>query len=344
MIYLVCQDWSNTSNNHAGMKYLCCQLEQRYPSEYKCLIVPDFYVIIKKNLIARKIQHLHVQLKYRRILRQFSDYIKVHYTDGDKIFLMEYLELLYPQILLSKMLKHYNLDIQIYAMVHLVPSRINRNFSEKRLKKWSSYINKYVTLGTSLTNFLKTKGMDNVCTTFHYVDTEYYRPTENHYNHAKLTVIAMGNQMRNKELLIDIVRNNDDVHFVICQGVGDMKQDFKSFENVKLIPFVSEQELKGYMNMADISLNVMIDTIGSNVIVTSMAMGLAMVCSNVGSIRNYCDETNAIFCDNNNPSSFTRAIKGLASDKVLLDKMKMNSYKKAQELSIEKFHNNFQML
>ena len=36
------------------------------------------------------------------------------------------------------------------------------------------------------------------------------------------------------------------------------------------------------MNDSDISLNVMKDTIGSNVICTSMATGLAMVVSDVG--------------------------------------------------------------
>ena len=41
-------------------------------------------------------------------------------------------------------------------------------------------------------------------------------------------------------------------------------------------------------------LNVMKDTIGSNVICTSMATGLSMVVSDVGSIRDYCSETNAV--------------------------------------------------
>ncbi|UVV76520.1 glycosyltransferase family 4 protein [Bacteroides fragilis] len=50
------------------------------------------------------------------------------------------------------------------------------------------------------------------------------------------------------------------------------------------------------MNKADVSLNIMKDTIGSNVIVTSMAMGLAMVVSDVGSIRDYVDESNGLFC------------------------------------------------
>lgn len=47
------------------------------------------------------------------------------------------------------------------------------------------------------------------------------------------------------------------------------------------------------MAKADLSLNVMEDTVGSNVITTSMAMGLGLIVTDVGSIRDYCDESNA---------------------------------------------------
>ena len=70
---------------------------------------------------------------------------------------------------------------------------------------------------------------------------------------------------------------------------------FSGLKNATLVGDVPEAELKHYMNDSDISLNVMKDTIGSNVICTSMATGLAMVVSDVGSIRDYCDETNACF-------------------------------------------------
>lgn len=41
------------------------------------------------------------------------------------------------------------------------------------------------------------------------------------------------------------------------------------------------------MKQSDVSLNVMNDTVGSNVITTSLAVGLAVVASNVGSISDY---------------------------------------------------------
>lgn len=38
MNYLICQDWTNTSNNHAGIKYLCLQLEEKYKKNAKPLL------------------------------------------------------------------------------------------------------------------------------------------------------------------------------------------------------------------------------------------------------------------------------------------------------------------
>ena len=69
-----------------------------------------------------------------------------------------------------------------------------------------------------------------------------------------------------------------------------------------------ESELRQHMANANISLNVMEDTVGSNVIVTSLAMGLAMICSNVGSIKDYCDDSNTILCNNSNVEEFSQAI------------------------------------
>lgn len=70
---------------------------------------------------------------------------------------------------------------------------------------------------------------------------------------------------------------------------------FPKTPNVELKGFLEEDELRHQMDIADVSLNVMEDTVGSNVITTSMAMGLAMIVSDVGSIRDYCNDANALF-------------------------------------------------
>ena len=135
-----------------------------------------------------------------------------------------------------------------------------------------------------------------------------------------------------------MVKDNPNTSFVICQGFSDLSSYFTGVNNVRLIPFVPEDELRQLMAESDISLNIMEDTIGSNVIVTSLAMGLAMVCSDVGSIHEYCSDDNTIFCKNEIVNEFSDAILKLSSDKKSLLDMKILSMESRNKFTIEEFH------
>lgn len=340
MKYIICQDWSNTANNHAGMKYLANQLKALYPDEFEVFVIPDFYkkIFRTKNAFLSRFLFRYSKVEYLFYLKKLTHIIMAKLKAGDSVFLFEYLEKMTPQLYLVEHIKKEFPNMEINAIVHLTPQKLDKAFSQKEFEQWVKPISKLITLGSSLTAYLQNRGIDakRILTTFHYVDFNYYH-SEAALDKSNVSVIAMGNQMRNIELLKKIVRKNPNVSFIICQGVSDMNSEFSGLSNVKLIPFVSEDELKAYMEEADISLNVMVDTIGSNVIVTSMSMGLAMICSDVGSIRDYCDETNSLLCDNADEESFSKAIQILSSNFDLLNSMKVASIKKAQKLSIESF-------
>ena len=340
MKYIICQDWSNTTNNHAGMKYLAIQLKNLYPDEYDVLVVPDFYkkIFQTKNSLKRRFLFHYAKVEYLFCLRKLTRILMGKLKAGDTVFLFEYLEKMTPQLYLVECIKKKFPNMEINAIVHLTPQKLDKAFNQTDFQKWIKPISKVVTLGSSLTTYLMKRGIESnrLLTTFHYVDSNFYH-REKALNNKKVSVIAMGNQMRNIVLLKDIVKNNPNVFFTICQGVSDMSADFYDMKNVRLIPFVPEAELKNYMEEADISLNVMVDTIGSNVIVTSMAMGLAMICSDVGSIRDYCDDTNSLFCDNADDDSFSGAIQTLSLNLELLKSMKESSVRKAKTLRIELF-------
>lgn len=340
MIYLINQEWTNTSKNHAGMKYLCANLQEKYPDKFRSISIRDYYVAIKKNRIARLFQHYYVIWQYKKCLEEIFKSLQQELKDGDTVIMMEYYEKLYPQLALAQNLSFLKADrnISVYAMIHLVPQGLSSAFNDDEFHYWSKPIDKYITLGTSLSKYLVRRGIDKsrIITSFHYVDVDYYHPIAKKTN-EKIKVLAMGNQMRNTKLLQHIVLSNPDVDFIICQGVSDMSPYFKNCTNVTLIPFVPEDKLRYYMDQADISLNVMVDTVGSNVITTSLAMGLAMICSDVGSIRDYCDNTNTIFCDNADMSSWAIAIHSLVENRQKLARMKQSSLAKSKTLSIENF-------
>ena len=342
MIYLVVQDWSNTTNNHAGIKYLCNMLQQKHPDEFSVCLIPDYYNGFSDNIILRKINVFIAKRKFFHRLNQIYKTLCSKLKQGDKVFLMEYMEQLCPQLTLAERLKQSHPDLQIYAMVHLVPEKLNNNFPNLVFLKWVKPIDYIVTLGTSLSKYFIERGFDknHIITTFHYVETDYYKKNYGIKPSKPITVIAMGNQMRNVKLLHEITQQLPLVNFIVCQGVDHMEKEFEDCPNVKLIPFVPENSLREYMESADISLNVMKDTIGSNVIVTSMSMGLAMVCSDVGSIRDYCTEENCIFARNTSSKDFEESIAFLSNNIDRLEKMKEASVRMSLDLSIDKFYNN----
>lgn len=340
MIYLISQDWINTSNNHAGIKYLCNRLSTCFPSQYKSLVVPDLSVYeIRGGIFIQLLNYFIHSFYHRKELNRIYKSLKGQLKEGDVVFLMEYLDKGVETYSLATKLKKLNPKFRLFAMAHLVPAKFDRNFkNDTELIKWIEPVEKLFTLGTSLSTYLIKRGIDEakIITTFHYVDDYYVRKDPLAVNES-ITVIAMGNQVRNIELLKLVVDSNPDTRFIICQGVYDMSKYFAKNDNVKLIPFVEEENLRRYMEQSDISLNVMHDTIGSNVIVTSLAMGLAMICSDVGSIRDYCDETNCLFCNNTTPEAFSKAISELQDRNKLL-KMKEASLNRVGKLSIEEFH------
>jgi hypothetical protein len=97
-----------------------------------------------------------------------------------------------------------------------------------------------------------------------------------------------------------------------------------------------ESELKEEMNKADISLNIMLDTVGSNVITTSMAMALVNIVTNVGSIKDYCTNSNSFFCDS--LEDFLNAINTLNNNRELLLSMKYNSLQHSKQFQFENFY------
>jgi glycosyltransferase involved in cell wall biosynthesis len=258
---------------------------------------------------------------------------------------MEYLHKERNQHIFARVMRFFFKDkIHIFAMVHLFPSKLQSWFSDSEFLIWCHPVDKIITLGSSLSAFLSTKGIseDKIITSFHYVDREFYRAEIISKPLSKLRIISMGNLYRDYETLKIITDNLPDAEFYICKGHDSIDHLFLQAKNVKLFGYIEENELKNLMSQSDVSLNVLFDTIGSNVITTSLSMGLAIVTSDVGSIRDYCDETNTIFCRNS--VDFVNAIKKLNQNREILNDFKNSSLKKSERLSIESFNNEMKKL
>lgn len=337
MIYFIVQDWQNTHGNHAGMHHLCKEIERLDSSNVKVVMVPNV-----------RIRGRNVKIIQNFLYILFSIYLSLRIENGSKVFLMEYLLPTHNQFFIAKILRRMK-KVKLFGLAHLVPADLKFVFKGDfdKMLSWTKPLDGLLTLGTSLTTFLISKGVpaEKVHTLFHYVDLNYYTKKDvNPTIHTKLLkVIIMGSMKRDVDKIINIINRVSSVHFIYCAGRRQInKNKFLHPQNVTVCGFLPEEQLKALMSEADISLNVMIDTIGSNVITTSLAMNLAMVVSDVGSIRDYCDDENALFCKSED--DFVKSLSYLAQNIDKIHSMKIASGIRAKKLSISRFYKSIQEL
>lgn len=345
MKYLIVQQWNNTKGNHAGMVHMCDMLVKHFPEQYEKIEKSQpTKPAPRKNKIFRKLMSAYDYKRYTQAF--FNEYLHICQSmfqklkDGDEVFLLEYNWPDTTQYELACYIRKNFPGVRIYALSHITPSKFSTiNGIKERVLKWDKPIDKQLTLGSSLSEYFVNLGVsrDKISTGFHYVDNYYYyKNPEDIKPSNRLTIITMGALQRDYGMLADIVNRCPNVNWIICRGRKTEVDDyFMGQENVTLMGFLEEDELRHQMDISDASLNVLEDTVGSNVITTSMAMGLVIITSNVGSIHDYCDESNAVFC-NNNVQDFVAAINSLNIHNV--ENMRKSSALKIENITIQKVH------
>lgn len=353
MRYLIVQDWPSTSGNHTGMVHMCHMLVDLYPDNYKVLVmdyIPQYHNnknIFKRKLLNLKYRYYDLPRLYRQKYLALCMNVFANIKVGDEFFLLEYLLPDVPQYDLAVYIRKHYPHVRIYGLVHLTPMYFNAHlFVGRMIRKWAKPIDRILTLGTGLSSYLCKKGRlpeYKISTGFHYVDLNYYHQ----YNSAeinKVTIIVMGNLQRDFQMVASIVKEISDVNWIICQGRARYEKLFTNCQgNILIKGYLEESELHHLMSISDLSLNVMQDTVGSNVITTSMAMGLGMIVSDVGSIHDYCSSENAVFCENN-VDSFVSSISLLLDNKEKIAKMKRASYVMAKRFNVERVDKWFNIL
>lgn len=319
-LYIFVPVWKNTANNHAGMYYLAREIERRTPFEVKIIKIPT--------------GHLRLLFwAYRLYIDLIAFWLRFTLRDGDAVWLLEYY---LRTIQMSDAAHILRGKTTVLATAHLVPATVSSHYSLATIRRKAKPLDRLYTLGSSLSRFYQSAGVDTakIKTSFHYADTDFYQPSP-HTPGKRLTAIAMGNMSRDNNMLREIIRLSPDVDFIICTGMRPTKI-FRDLDNVQVYGFLPEEELRDLMHRADVSINPMIDTVGSNVITTSLACGLPVVASDVGSIRDYVEPevTGLLFADVQQGAD---ALRRLSDDRALLRRLGENAREKALSISIDRY-------
>jgi len=329
-VYLIYFEWSNTKGNHAGMSYLANRLASDYEN------VKLIKMISGKSKWKKVLNLLYIWVISMRI--------KLTSEEGDCVFLMEFLARSCFQDKLATLLHRFGFKGKIIGLVHLAGSHLMEIYKSKELIRLKmELLDKCVVLGSSLASFLKDEvGFRSTIKTFHYVDTDYYKPKVGDRVAGPVRVLCLGNIKRDFNTLRELILSLPTIHFDICQGMLNLQPYFDDCNNVTLHGFVSEDELLCLMQNNDICLSIMIDTVGSNVITTSLATGLILVVSDVGSIRDYCTDECSFLCNDFN--DYKQSIQKIAENLSLISQFKIKAIERGKMFSYNNFRNEFEKI
>lgn len=302
------------------MSYFVKQIKKN--SKHEIILIEPPQKLINIHYYLSRIWQLSVALYLKQVL-----------CENDIVFFIEYLGgwRAGGHSIIASTLKKWNIKNHLCGLVHLAKSHLLESYNEKNIVLELNNIDYIIVMGSSLEKDIIQLGFEGkILTTFYYVDTKFYHPLKTESN-KRLKAIAIGNLKRNHHAIANIAKNCPEIDFIVCSGKSNL--DYLTTENVSVLGYMEEKEMLMHMQNADISLSIMEDTVGSNVIVTSLACGLINVVSDVGSIRDYCSEKNSVFCTTE--QDFISALKALSTDHELTKK-KENARERALEISLDK--------
>lgn len=154
----------------------------------------------------------------------------------------------------------------------------------------------------------------------HGVDTAFFRPSDRvKERDKKKTILTVGSNYRDIDLHISLIsainsyKMNNDLEFQVI-GEPRFQEVYSGFDNVRYIYGISDDELLKYYQNADIFLMPLLDTTANNGVLEAMACGIPIVVTDVGGIRDYLDESCAIFLPPHDLESMIQEVESLIFD------------------------------
>ncbi len=324
-VYLLYYDFKHTSGNHAGMAYFSQQLANHTP---RILLVKH---INQEYRGGRFVAYAYAFLIFL--------YLSIVLRKGDKVIFMEYLSKhIGHQDVIAKQLLRFGFGNTLIGLVHLGGSHLLSLYgSKEQIAKRLAPLSRVVVFGSSLAEFIRQAGYQGAIThTFHYVDTLFYKPAASPVRDEQmLHVLFLGSLLRNFEQLEAIIAACSAHHIVFHIGMGKSKRNLGTYgDRVHVYGYLTEVEMLQLMQSCDVNLSVLDDTVGSNVITSTLAVGLVQVASDVGSIRDYCDENDSFFCKET--MDYVEALNKLAESPSLKEQMKAAARSKGTSFDLKR--------
>ncbi len=182
------------------------------------------------------------------------------------------------------------LPCPLVATFHLPTSRVTGRFENGQFEKLRRLDGAIVVSTAQLVVFRRWFGRDNVVFVPHGIDTDVFQPASSRPDVDGLRLICVGGHMRDFAMLhrvADFCQNERlPVHFDLVIPQADFRC-FTGCDNVTCWSNISEEDLIGLYQAADVQFIPVTDATANNAVLESLACGTPVITTDVGGMRDY---------------------------------------------------------
>lgn len=215
-------------------------------------------------------------------------------------------------------------DSKLFVTYHFPPKKYEEYFVKPQgLRR----VNAVIVVGTNqIDYFAKWFPREKIVFVPHGVDTEFFSPPNGGVRENK--VLFVGTHLRDFNILRSVVekieRHPESPIFTIVTFRENWYL-FKDFKNVKLLSDISETELlRLYQTHALLFLPIL-DGTANNTLLEAAACGLAIITTDIGSVRDYLDDNCAILMKTKNINIIISNIIELVKNETKREELSMKS-------------------
>lgn len=171
------------------------------------------------------------------------------------------------------------------------------------------------------------------------IDLDKYSNVEREYDKDSLYLLSVGelNSNKNHKIVIDAIKNRDDLDYHIC-GKGSLDKELKELAHNNCVNLVLEgfqTNIKEFLDKADIFIFPSLREGLPKSVMEAMACGLPCIVSNVRGNRDLIDNGKGGFVVENNENDYLEAINKLKNDPMLRKQMGEYNINKIKNYSID---------
>jgi glycosyltransferase involved in cell wall biosynthesis len=186
----------------------------------------------------------------------------------------------------------------------------------------------------------------NVRFLHHGVDTDFFLPVVQDRIGGAVNIVFAGLWLRDFRLLKETIERLSDLasrvtfHLVVPEFARtlDAHYSLATFDNVRWYSGLSDTALRDLYRRADLMFLPLIDSTANNSLLEAMAVGLPLVVSDVGGVRDYLDEDCAVFVSPNTAEAAAEQIRwAMANPEVCRERAARARVKAVETLTWERF-------